>query len=243
MNIENHNQSILPIVYIIILNYNGWADTIECLESLLRIDYPNYQIIVVDNHSADGSPGYLQAWAKGELDVWVNPARPLRRLSHPPVEKPLPYRVYHQRDIENNPSSFRIGIESGQTLSPRNPLIFIQAEENYGFTGGNNIGIKFALGQFADYVLLLNNDTVVTPSFLTELVRYEGKFSGSVITGGKIYYYDFPGRVWTAGGGWFIKFTGMARANLSENQEADGSRENRHLDFITGCLILVKRDI
>jgi GT2 family glycosyltransferase len=40
-----------PKVYIILLNYNGWADTIECLESVLRNDYPNYQVIVVDNNS------------------------------------------------------------------------------------------------------------------------------------------------------------------------------------------------
>ncbi len=40
-----------PKIYIIILNYNGWADTIECLESVLRNDYPNYQVIVLDNNS------------------------------------------------------------------------------------------------------------------------------------------------------------------------------------------------
>jgi GT2 family glycosyltransferase len=38
-------------VYIILLNYNGWADMIECLESVLRVDYPNYQVIVVYNNS------------------------------------------------------------------------------------------------------------------------------------------------------------------------------------------------
>ena len=44
-----------PKVYIIILNYNSWVDTIECLESVLRNDYPNYQVIVVDNGSQDNS--------------------------------------------------------------------------------------------------------------------------------------------------------------------------------------------
>ncbi len=85
-----------PKVYIIILNYNGWADTIECLESVLRNDYPNYQVIVVDNNSPNNSMEYIKAWAEGKLDVWVNPNNPLRKLSSPPVSKSIPY-VFIQR--------------------------------------------------------------------------------------------------------------------------------------------------
>jgi len=42
-------------VAIIILNWNGWEDTIECLESVFRNTYPNYQVIVLDNGSTDDS--------------------------------------------------------------------------------------------------------------------------------------------------------------------------------------------
>ena len=58
-----------PKVAIIILNWNGWKDTIECLESVFRIDYPNYQVIVVDNNSPNNSMEYIKAWAEGNLDV------------------------------------------------------------------------------------------------------------------------------------------------------------------------------
>jgi GT2 family glycosyltransferase len=44
-----------PLVYIIILNWNGWQDTLECLASLERLDYPNYKIVVVDNNSTNDS--------------------------------------------------------------------------------------------------------------------------------------------------------------------------------------------
>lgn len=44
-----------PKVSIIILNWNGWADTIECLESVFRNNYPNYRVIVCDNNSSDQS--------------------------------------------------------------------------------------------------------------------------------------------------------------------------------------------
>jgi len=50
-----------PKVAIIILNWNGWRDTIECLESLQRLTYPNYQIIVVDNGSTDDSVVRIRA--------------------------------------------------------------------------------------------------------------------------------------------------------------------------------------
>jgi len=49
-----------PKIAIIILNYNNWQDTIECLESVLRNDYPNYQVIVVDNGSANNSMEYIK---------------------------------------------------------------------------------------------------------------------------------------------------------------------------------------
>jgi len=71
----------LPKVYIIILNYNGWADTIECLESVLRNDYPNYQVIVVDNGSPNNSMEYIKAWAEGRQEVLTSePTHPLYHL-------------------------------------------------------------------------------------------------------------------------------------------------------------------
>jgi GT2 family glycosyltransferase len=47
-------------VYIIILNWNGKEDTIECLNSVLRMNYPNYEVVVVDNGSIDGSVGAIR---------------------------------------------------------------------------------------------------------------------------------------------------------------------------------------
>ena len=51
----------LPLVYIIILNWNGWKDTIECVDSCLQLRYPAFRILVVDNASSDGSETILRA--------------------------------------------------------------------------------------------------------------------------------------------------------------------------------------
>ena len=58
-----------PRVSIIVLNWNGWSDTIECLESLYQIAYPNYDVIVVDNGSADDSVRNLEMYAEGRIEV------------------------------------------------------------------------------------------------------------------------------------------------------------------------------
>jgi len=105
-------------IAIIILNWNGWRDTIECLESLFKIEYPNFQVVVVDNGSNDESIQRLNAWSEGKINIEI-----------------------------------------------------ISLEENLGFARGNNVGIKRALEINPDYILILNNDTVVEPDFLNLLVN------------------------------------------------------------------------
>ena len=66
-----------PLVHIIILNWNGWGDTVECLESVLRCDYADFRVVVCDNASTDGSLERIKAWADGRLDVRVRRGGPI----------------------------------------------------------------------------------------------------------------------------------------------------------------------
>src|SRR3972149_2191038 len=92
-------KKLYPKAYIIILNYNGWADTIECLESVFRNDYPDYRVIVCDNNSQDGSLEYIKAWAEGRLNAPV-PRNLLWEHSFPPVPKPVLYVEYNRVQAE-----------------------------------------------------------------------------------------------------------------------------------------------
>src|SRR3972149_4247713 len=94
-------------VSVIILNYNGWRDTIECLESVLRSNYPNYQVIVIDNDSPNKSMDYIKTWAESGLDVGINEDNQLRSLSNPPLAKPLPYVYYTREEAERGGDSVR----------------------------------------------------------------------------------------------------------------------------------------
>jgi GT2 family glycosyltransferase len=150
------NESVLeePRVSIIILNWNGWADTTECLKSLNGIDYNNYHIIIVDNNSEDNS---LQRIKKYAEEVLSSPGLPVKILEYSEAEAES--GGGREGEIERYPSNKR--------------LILVRNSENYGFAGGNNVGMKYALKVLdPKYVLLLNSDTVVCPSFLRDLVEF-----------------------------------------------------------------------
>lgn len=88
-------------VYIIILNYNGWKDTIECLESVLKNDYESYQIIVVDNDSPNNSIEYIINWVEGKQEVVYDENSQLKHLSQPFGSKPLEYVFYTKNEALN----------------------------------------------------------------------------------------------------------------------------------------------
>ncbi|MCF7907242.1 glycosyltransferase family 2 protein [Patescibacteria group bacterium] len=84
-------------------------------------------------------------------------------------------------------------------------FFLLENKKNLGFAGGCNQGIKWSLKQGADYILLLNNDTIVAPDFLDKLVEAAEADKNVGIVGSKIYYYDQPKKIWFAGGD-FIKW-------------------------------------
>ncbi len=128
-------------VTIIILNWNGWEDTIECMKSLKQINYPNYDVIIVDNGSHDDSVEKIRHYCNAE-------------------SKTLNYFEYKENEVVNDEDNYK-----------SSNVIFIKNHENYGFAEGNNVGIRFALKYLKPYyVLLLNNDTAVDKYFLDKLV-------------------------------------------------------------------------
>ena len=82
-----------PLVYIVILNWNGWKDTIECLESVFKQSYRNYFIFVLDNHSADQSFNRIADWLNGSSDFKIDAIQELRHLSSPEIKKPVSFRT------------------------------------------------------------------------------------------------------------------------------------------------------
>jgi len=118
----------------------------------------------------------------------------------------------------------------------------IKPHGNVGYAKGNNFGIKEALKNRADYILLLNDDTVVAPDFLDALLETAETIPDVGIVGPKIYYFDEPQKVWFAGAR-FDYETCMLTTPGSGLLD-DGLRsEPLESDYITGCALLIKRQV
>lgn len=218
-----------PSVFIIIVNYNGWKDTIECLESLQNTSYPNYQVVLVDNGSTDESLEYIKKWCSGDIKVESN------FIKYNLNNKPVYYIEYDSVIAETGGCKEIEKVIADKT--PDRRLVIIKSDKNLGFSGGNNIGIKYSLSKNANYIMLLNNDTVVTHDFIEHLVEVAESYDRVGIVGGKIFYYDRPDLIAFAGGKIsVIKGSGY---HFTDNRY----REPTPVSFLTGCLWLVKSDV
>lgn len=177
----------LPLVATVVLTWNGRDDTLACIASLERLDWPRHETIVVDNGSCDGT---IEAIGAAHPDVTV-----------------------------------------------------IATGRNLGFAAGNNVGLEAAAEMGADYVLLLNNDTVVAPDLLDNLVAEARRRPDAGALCPLIYYLDEPDRIWYAG----ARFD--ARRGHNGRHTGYGERDRGQYDRVreigraTGAAMLIRREV
>ncbi|PJI09729.1 MULTISPECIES: glycosyltransferase family 2 protein [Clostridium] len=175
-----------PKIFIIILNYNSYDDTIECIKSLKDIDYSNYNIVIVDNLSTDDS--YLK--------------------------------------LKNKLKGYNI----------------IEADSNLGYASGNNIGIRYALNNGAEYVCILNSDVVVEKDFLKKLVGKMSENSKIGIAGSCIC--DYYKRDIIQGMGARINlYFAAARRNFKGENYNEIEKKDVFVDYVEGACFLIKREV
>jgi GT2 family glycosyltransferase len=171
-------------VAIILVNWNGFAYTKACLESLEKVKDPDFQVVLVDNASKE---------------------------------------------------------PEGQRLKSLFPhLHLISNSENLGFTGGNNVGIRYALAQGFGQILLLNNDTLVDPYFLKPLQK-ELQASSYGVVQPLICFVQDPKKLWSAGGKWNA-LLGRAITLGDRVSLDDYAPKHLELDWATGCCMLLSKE-
>ena len=227
-----------PKVSVIILNWNGWKDTIECLESLYQIDYPNYDIILVDNDSKDDSIQRIRDYCRGQLKL----KSPF--YNYNPNNKPIQIFEYTKDEIDKK---LQINKLEYHNLSSDKKLILIKNDKNYGFAEGNNIGIRYVLNTLnSQYILLLNNDTVVEKHFLTEMVETGENDDKIAVIGSKTYYYNFNGKddvLWSVGGTVDLsRYPGYHDIDLN-NILSTVKNSKIDVDWISGAVMLIKTEM
>lgn len=208
-------------VYVVLVNYNGWRDTIECLESLFSSDLPGFRVVVCDNGSQDGSLDRIEAWAR---DTTCLSAMGTTRLAR--------YR--------------RSEAESGGMSEELAPLVLIDCGGNLGFAGGNNVALRYALSRGdLDYAWLLNNDTVVAPDAMRRMVSRLDESGGSGLCGSTLLHYEAPDRVQALGGGWYCKWLGLAwhLGRLGRwPVQVERGRVERRMSYPVGASLMASRD-
>jgi GT2 family glycosyltransferase len=173
----------LPSVTTVVLNWNGLADTRECLGSLRSADYANNRVLVVDNGSREDEASALAA-------------------------------------------------EFGDFIE------IIRLPENWGFAGGMNAGIKRALELGSDYVLLLNNDTIVDPTFLSGLVESVRDLRDLAAANPKTFFYGQPRTIYSTGGSVSL-WRGVAR-QIGRGKTDEGQFDKRaRRDYADGMCMLI----
>ncbi len=185
-NAQPQHAPSAPLVYLVVLNWNGFDDSHECLQSLGRLAYPRYRLLVVDNGSSDDSAERL---------------------------------VHEHPEIE-----------------------IVRCAENHGIAAGYNRGIEQAYARGADYVVVMNNDLVFDPAFLSHIVAVCRGFPDCGIVMPKIYYYDEPNIIWAAGAypRWMasnIVMRGYQRPDRPEYGRTEA------IEFAPSCCLLLTREL
>lgn len=174
-------QKSSPLISVIIANWNGRHFLDECLESLQKQTLTDFEVIIVDNGSTDGS----SEWVRSKYDDFVK---------------------------------------------------LIQMDRNYGFAGGNNIGMGAAKGK---YIVLLNNDTVVNSDFLAEIIKPAELDDRVGMCASKILIYDKPDLIDAVGQ--LLYKDGLNRQKGHLEKDNGQYDEDREILFPPGCGSLYRR--
>lgn len=147
------------------------------------------------------------------------------------------YQNYEIIVVDNNSPD-----HSGKNLSQLEGIRFLQLEENLGFAAGNNRGIEVALSDGCEYVMLLNNDTVIDPNMIEALIS---RADANTVVVPKMYYFDVEGRkdiLWYAGG--ILKYKSSDGIHIGGRQKDSKQYSiEREVTFATGCCMMIHRAI
>jgi GT2 family glycosyltransferase len=183
-----------PVAYVgvVTVNWNGWADTLECLEAVLRMRRFGGPVLVIDNGSDDASVDLICAWAAGALCVVPQSYRPeIAELTMPPIEKPIAIQIV---DCMDSSASIELSESSCR-------LFVVRVAENMGFAVANNIGIRALLDlEEIEFVWLSNNDALPRRDALSEFLSAIQSITSPFLAGATILEYWSPEYIQSVGG-------------------------------------------
>ncbi len=211
------------MITIILVNWNGWGDTLECVDSILKSDYQDYRIIIVDNNSDDLSVNFIQNWFFANKNYFA------KNSSDNKSERKILFNKYIYKSSLSELNSINNPSES--TNVNYMDVFLVQSDINGGFGYGCNIGLRLGQSLGSSAYWLLNNDCVISPTSLG-MISKELENRPNVIFGTILMYYYKPNVIQVAGGGFFNRITGRVKSvNYLGNK--------KKLDFINGASLII----
>lgn len=205
-------QQVIPVI---VLNWNGEDDTLECLKSIRQSVPAGFMPVVVDNGSEPAS------------------AERLKRACSSVYTKML---CLDTQELLGPPEASHARLAN---CLDSDSLVFIQSGENLGFAKGSNMGLRLAERIGAEWVMLLNNDTVVTPSTFLELRKFLATTPSAVAITPQIRYLCPATRIQNCGGR--LTYLGSRRYRFADADAAAlPSTPYSVVSFATGCALLFK---
>jgi hypothetical protein len=135
------------------------------------------------------------------------------------------------------------GDGSAERLAAEFPEVrLITNEKNLGFPAGNNVAIRDAMARNPDYFLLLNNDTLVAPDFLSKMVGVAESDAKIGAVNPKILYFEPNDRIWFAGG-FYKPWWSTGKVRGQNRRDVGKYNETREISFATGCAFLIKTGV
>jgi GT2 family glycosyltransferase len=230
MAVLKKRQVSMDKVYIVLVNHNNYSDTIECLESLLKSTYLNFQIFLIDNSANDESINNFSTWVTdgNYRGIHTN----FEYLVFPATQKPIDHIIINESDFNQSKELFE------------EKIIIIRATNN-GFAAANNIALRYILKNGTDdsFIWILNNDTVVEKETLTNLMAfYKAGSDIRSLIGSKLKYYYNPD-ILQAIAGKYNTWIGK-HYHIGDGQKDLGQFDNYKLgryDYIIGATIFLPK--
>jgi hypothetical protein len=199
----------------------------ECLESVLKLQYENFQIIVVDNSEAAEPFENLTNWAIGNLEVKESL---FENLVFPLEQKPIDFCTISENEFLE------------KELNPK--IVFVKANQNKGFAAGNNIALRYIQQcnkTTNPFIWVLNNDTVVVKNALSNQIKCFNSKENIGILGSKLIYYNDPGKIQAIGGSFNNTF--YITQHICEGEPVYHEiSENLKIDYVIGASMFMNLD-
>jgi GT2 family glycosyltransferase len=225
MNKDN-KVAVLPVLMI---NYNGDQDTIECLDSLLRSSDQIFQIIIIDNSPSHESLNIIHQWGKRHI---IPQFAEDKKYDYPFTDE-LDLKIVSAEELEVS------------NIPWANKVLIIKTNINNGFAAANNVGLKYLLKHMDfQWVWLLNNDTTV-PVDCIKIVRAHLalQFDDVGIVGTKIFYYHNRSSLQGVAGHYNPMFSITSHVGAYQKDYTyDLATFRKSADFIMGASMIVKRN-